>query len=336
MVMESFGLDAVVGRAPKKKREKLFADKYEYFKNGYVDYEMANGLIQFEVEKTAEDFEMIKEANEATNEYRRKYRPDVFDVPAKNIRMIDQKKIGRDYLKHEGQIAFFTVMGQGAYAVKWEKMIKNLEGIIHELLHFKAHNKIKFEKDNPRSLLSVFSGDKASKYRNGISFMEKGQKKPSFTNMNEAVTERIATKIVWQKMKHLLDPEEVEILKRVAEKAGLWVESFYTVDVEKFRSDQPELDDVTYGDQMQMYKYLLMKMSEKTHESIEDLETLFEEAYFTGRLHKLAGKIDYCFGDGTFSKIASVDRDTVNFTELARFMVNLEIKKDPVTEESGS
>lgn len=335
MEHKPFGLDAIVGKISEKKRDKIFDAKYKNFENGYVDYNIANGLIQFETKKNDEDLKNIKDANQKTSDYRKKYRPDTFDVPEKNIHIIDPEKIGREYLKRKGDLAFFSMSEQAVYVIRSKKEIKNFAIYTHEILHFKAHNKIKHEKSHLSFPFKIFSKNKESGYRGGISYLDSKTNKVKFNNLNEAITERIATKIAWDKTKTTFEQKEIDELDKIATKSGVWKESYYHIDIEKYHKGEFAdcLGPIIYGDQVFLYHSLVQKMSMKLNKPQEEVESIFEEAYFTGKLHKLAHIINDCFGDGAFSTLASVDTEDADLKKLEETITSLNAGKNSSEKE---
>jgi len=188
--------ERVVGNISETEKEQILRDKGERF-----DDQAFESLRGKEREKTPEELHIINLANEATNEVRRKYALENFDIPSENIHVINEETWPR-----EKGTAFYNSMLQGIAAREQPAKMAFMKKIFHEMLHFKSYNALQVTMaDNPE----------VDEYRVGLTVHTRNGKTMYFANLNEAVTEEMTRRHVAKLFDDPLFAEEIRQTKDV-------------------------------------------------------------------------------------------------------------------------
>lgn len=272
--------------------------------------------LENEREKTAEELEMINIANQETNKLLQKYGLNEFDVPAKNIHIVNEQ----DWKDDSG--AVYKPMLQ-AIGIRTGD-IKNtpektwlMRKIFHEMLHFKSHNAFQLvdsEEDNASDL---------KPYRCGLAVHTRDGKDRFLNSINEAVIEEITKRFIKGLSNNPIFSEEMKQTKELAEKYTNLV-----VDNKKLNNDDiisakiinEEMDgktvtkistlNFTYETQRENLNILITKLFYRNvgdFENKEQIFDIFEKAVMTGNILPVGRLIDSTFGEGAFRKIGELD-----------------------------
>lgn len=282
------------------------------------------GLEGKEREKTAEELEIIDIANNLTNEVRRRYGLDDFDVPPKNIHMIPADKWpggGSEDGVYDSRLQGVAVKDAG------DPRLYALSVTIHELLHFKSYN-----------ALQVIDGKKseAESYRIGFATRSRDGKNKYFSELNEAMTEELGRRIFRESIDGLRDnpifSDEInkteEVLKKYPKATAKSGKSLFTGDTLYAKIEapadlmgmlsyaigkgSPQIITIrhSYKKQRAMLNSLIDKVWNSHKDEYENQEAVFEEfarCYMSGNLLLIGRLIEDTFGKGTFRKIAELD-----------------------------
>ncbi|MDE2001452.1 MAG: hypothetical protein KGI60_02710 [Patescibacteria group bacterium] len=313
-------IERVVG-VPPEEEEKILRSKAEVF-----DSQSFNDLKGKEREKTPEEAQIINLANQMTNEVRRRYGLDNFDVPPQNIHMIPEDKWPSGDKNTRG---FYASMLQGV-AIQDEHFSKMsmLSIAIHELLHFKSYN-----------ALQVVSEEKSGAhqpYRIGFQTFSRDGKEKYFTELNEAITEELSKRIMLSSRLDLYEnplfTDEINKTDKIYEKYPdvkakngtllftsdtLYAKAEIPADWKQIfqylmgkRSPDITVAKYVYRKQRRMLNSLMDKIWNKHKDEFKDQEAVFDcfvKAYMTGNLLPIGRLIEDTFGKGSLRKIAELD-----------------------------
>ncbi len=315
---KSSSFERVVGNIPEKIKGKIIGDMEEAF----VDQDF-DGLKEKEREKTLKELKIISLANDLTNEIRRKYGLDDFDIPGENIHII--KKEAWEKEKHlKNEVAFYSPDNQ-TIAIKDESPgIVFLHNVFHELLHFKSYNALQF---------TLGEKSKVMLYRLGFFIKGRKNNEEFFDNINEAITEDLTKKFV---LKIYLDPlfsKDLKKTKEVISKYPDMIDSqgeflikkedmFYAAIKKrtlgeliddffcKERMTRMSVEEFTYARQRKNLNILIDKLFERNRDYFKNREEIFElfvKGMVTGNILPIGRLIEKTFGNGTFRKIGELD-----------------------------
>ena len=282
------------------------------------------GLEGKEREKTAEELEVIDIANNLTNEVRRSYGLENFDVPPKNIHIIPAAKWpggGSEDGVYDSRLQGVAVKDAG------DPKLYTLAVTIHEMLHFKSYN-----------ALQVIDGKKseAESYRIGFATRSRDGKNKYFSELNEAMTEELGRRIFQKAVGGLRNnpifTEEInkteEVIKKYPKATSKSGKKLFTGDTLYAKTEapadligmikyalgkgSPQIITIrhTYKKQRGMLNSLMDKVWNKHRDEFKDQEEVFQffaKAYMTGNLLSIGRLVEETFGKGTFRKIAELD-----------------------------
>lgn len=315
-------IERVVG-ASLESEEKILKEKAELF-----DEQIFNGLKGKEREKNEDDLRMITIANLVTNDLRRKYGMDDFDIPAKNFHIIPEDKWIETENKYWAGV--YRPLMQGiAIKDKSKSKLRTLSSIIHETLHFKSYNALQLssvEKSDPNQEPILMS------YRIGLEARSRDGKEKYFSELNEAMTEELSKRILVDIYGELRSEPmfEEEILrsekiiqkypdaitksgKRLFTSDTIYAEAETANDALVMigkRSVKLKTKSYVYKKQRRMLNSLIDKVWNKHKDIYKDQEKVFDvfaKAYMTGNLLTIGRLIEDTFGEGTFRKIGELN-----------------------------
>ncbi len=197
----------------------------------------------------------------------------------------------------------FVSIDQSVFLERSSDYDKNLAAATHEFLHAKSHNKLK-DKTYKRLFGLLRKGHQVETYRSGLIVVRENER--VFDNLNEAIAENITSKICWGDIKNTLSPEQLKTFEEFSQELGVKIENLY-------RFGKSELEKGTlsiqnpYLKQLQIYKKLIDTVAHNLKIPSDEVEFSFEEAFFTGKLHKVAHMLDNACGAGTFMGLAQAD-----------------------------
>lgn len=325
----------MVGNLPENKKEEIMKEMENNFQNQGFE-----GLEKKELKKTPEQIKIIALANEFTNEIRRKYGLENFDIPEKNIHIIK-----KEAWKKEGTLNISSAFYHGekqAIAIKEEPVnIIFLSKVIHELIHFKSYNALQSTiEENPQIL----------PYRLGFVVNERRDGGEIFNNFNEAITEELTKKftrklffnpifskelnqtrktiakypnVTDEDGNSLMRDEDMFFAKTERKTLGEIIGDFFKKVFGKERITKIETSGFTYVEERKNLNRLIDKLFQRNRNHFKNREEvfgLFAKGMMTGNILPVGKLIEKTFGNGTFRKIGELDE---NFEEQNSFIESL-------------
>ena len=322
--MKNSSFERVVGKLPENEKERIIKKTEENFQNQEFD-----GLRGREKEKTPEQIKIISLANDLTNEIRRNYGLEDFDIPAKNIHVVK-----KEAWKEEGTLKNSSAFYHGekqAIAIRDEPInIVFLSKVFHELIHFKAYNALQYTiAKNPQIL----------PYRSGFVVNERRNGREIFNNFNEAITEELTKKFTKKLFFNPLFSKELEQTRKTISRHPNTVDdqgNFLMRGEDMFfaKEDKKTLGEIignffkkifgkeivttirirefTYAKERKNLNILIDKLFEKNgnqFKSREEIFDIFAKGMMTGNILPVGKLIEKTFGNGTFRKIGELDFD---------------------------
>lgn len=309
--------ERVVGNISETEKKQILQDSEERF-NDQVFKEMKDK----EREKTPEELQIISLANKATNEIRRKYGLEDFDIPPDNIHVVTKEAWPR-----EKGVAFYNSMMQGIAIREQSAKIVFMKKIFHEMLHFKSYN-----------ALQITSGENPEfdEYRVGLTVHTRDGKKMYFTNLNEAVTEEMTKKFATKLFDNSLFTKESKQTKNIMIKYPGSVtasgeplfsdDTFYAKIEDKeswsetvgHKSDLQEKPKkmitkvFTHQQERKILNTMIDKIYERNSEKFQTRDEVFEvfaKGMMTGNILPAGRLIEKTFGSSTLRRIGELDQN---------------------------
>jgi len=310
-------IDRVVGNMSEEFRELVFKARADFFDN-----QKFKELEGKEREKTPEEVRIISLANDLTNETIKKYGLKDFDIPAKNIHIIEERWLSG---KASG---IYNPTVQVVMMRDFRSKLAILYHSLHEMLHFKSYNAQQLLLSTEKNL----KVPEIENYRVGIVVISRDGRKGYFNNLNEAITEEMTKRIILSVLEHPLVLDETiqtrEILPQLEGRTSdngmpLTNEDTLYAKIEKFTEQDKEsglwkttisarTNGLAYFDERRILNKLMDKILEKNSEQFKDREEVFEvfaKAMITGNILPMGRLIDGTFGRGTLRKIGELDAD---------------------------
>lgn len=316
--MEKFSsFERVVGSISENEKQRILQEKGEVF-----DDQVFEELRGREREKTSEELQIISLANKATNEIRRKYGMDDFEIPSDNIHVITEEA----WPKEKGD-AFYNSTLQGIAAREQPAKIVFLKKVLHEMLHFKSYNALQVTKGVDPEL---------AEYRVGLTVHARDGKRIYFVNLNEAVTEEMTKRLFLTLSQTSLFTEEARQTEKVITRYpravtrsgdSLFDEDTFYAEVEGKKSwkesvgrlfgaqEEPKkitTEGFTYQSERRVLNILIDKILERNHDTFQNRDEVFDifaEGMMTGNLLTVGRLIERTFGSGTLRRIGELDSD---------------------------
>jgi len=309
--------ERIVGNISEAEKEQILRDKGERF-----DDQAFEELKGKEREKTPEELQIISLANEATNEVRRKYGLENFDIPPKNIHIITEEA-----WPIEKSVAFYNSMLQGIVVREQPARIVFMKKIFHEMLHFKSYNAVQ---------VTTGENPELDEYRVGLTVHTRDGKKMYFANLNEAVTEEITKRFVVKFFDNPLFAQEIQQTRDVMNKyrhavtesgKPLFDNDTFYAEVEGKKSWREAVgrlfgaqekskkiitESFTYKSERRILNTLIDKIFERNLDKFQDKEEVFEvfaKGMITGNILPVGRLIERTFGNGTLRRIGELDQD---------------------------
>jgi len=333
--MEKSSFERVVGNIREDVKKQILREKAEVFDN-----QVFEELKGKEREKTPEEIQIISFANEATNNIRQQYGLENFDIPPKNIHIINEESWP------EGKnIAFYKPMFQAIAMREQPAKIVFMEKIFHEMLHFKSYNALQVTStENP----------KLEGYRVGFSMQTRDGKKLYFTNLNEAVTEEMTKRFITKNLDNPLFSDEInqtgDIIKkypRALTESGepIFSEDTFYAEIEgkkswgkaigrlfgsQEKSKIIKTEAFVYKPERKILNKLIDEVFERNSEKFQDREEVFEvfaKGMMTGNILPVGRLIEKTFGIGTLRRIGELDNDIEGQEKFVDHICSLKDKK---------
>jgi hypothetical protein len=312
--------DRIVGNVSEAEKERILREKGERFDD--QSFEDVKGK---EREKTPEELQIISLVNEATNEVRRRYGLDDFNISPENFHVITEEAWPR-----ERSVAFFNSMLQ---AVAMREKLSNLafmKTVFHEMLHFKSYN---------AAQITTGENPELDEYRLGLTVHTRDGKRMYFLNLNEAVMEEMTKRFARQLLKNPLFTDEIKQTRDVMAQhpqavtdsgKPLFDEDTFYAEVQSSKSWRESVDRLfgrrmlgsgitkisiegfTYQQERKILNALIDKIFERNPEKFQDREDVFEifsKGMMTGDILPLGRLIERTFGNGTLRSIGELDQN---------------------------
>jgi hypothetical protein len=316
--LKKSSIKKIIGNVDEERKEEIQKELAKRFNKQEFE-----GLKEKEIKKTPEQIEIIKLINDETNKLLKKYYLPKFDITPNNVHILK----GNDYEKFKPGISWATFEKnfQSVFVNK-EKVKTNLNFAcinFHEFVHFKALQSLREYKEELNT------------YQSGLEIYLKSQK-IIFSNLNEAVTEKLTKKFYNNILKkHPLFKKRIKENKKIIKHKGdKYIKSIandiYDSYEENIFLPNGRILETTihysqfcYSEQRKILNTLIEKLYSKNTDQFKNKEEVFDifaKSAFTGKLNwgKLVNKT---FGKGTFKKLAQLDE---NVEELGKFVENLE------------
>ncbi len=304
--------ERVIGSNSDAEQEKILREAGERF-----DDQAFESLKDKEREKTPDEFKMISLANAATNEIRRKYGLDDFNVPADNIHVIKKEAWWKE--KSSG---VFVARLQGVAIEEGRSKSGFMKTAFHEMVHFKSYHSLQLTAEENPELLE---------YRMGLVCHSRDGKDMYFKNLNEAITEEITKRYAKKFVDEDLFKEEVEQTRKIMrDNPDAITESgsplfngdvFYAEILNELPNGQLEIsvDRFTYPSERKILNILIEKILARNSDKFKNKDEVFEvfeKAMITGQILPVGRLIDETFGPGTLRRIGELDEDIQAQREL--------------------
>lgn len=297
--------ERVVGRVSEKEKRAILNQMAEIF-----DEQFFQDIRNRERDKTPEEMIIISLANKTTNDLRKKYGLEPFNVPRKNIHIIKKDAWPND----TSAAAVYVSMHQGVAIRESPSKLFTMSLVLHEMIHFKSYNAIQAKR----------SGEtlEANEYRVGLTVHD--LKKPGkryFRSLNEAITEELTKSALAAYTKHRLFSDEVSATMRTmkdyagaVKTNGKPLFSHDTFLAYALQSPRPgaktgvpvETIDFAYKKERE-FLYRIIEGIFKHHpdkfkDKIEIFD-LFAKAMMTGNLLPIGKLVEDTYGKGSFRRI---------------------------------
>jgi len=301
--MEKFSsFDRVIGKASESEKKGILLESEAMFAD-----QIFEDLEGKEREKTPEELVIISLANDLTNEVRREYGLENFDIPEKNIHVIYKK----DWPKDRGMAHYFSML-QGIAIQEEIVKVAFLKKIFHEMLHFKSYNSLQVTTDEDKNV---------DAYRVGLTISTRDGQRKYFNNLNEAITEEITKKYSKKLFNNSLFVEEIKQTQDLAVKypelitdsgEKLFETDTYYAEAENNRpfTDKINIKNFSYQTERKFLDILIDKILERNSEEFNNSDEIFEvfaKGMMTGNILPLSRLIQKTFGEGVFRQIGELD-----------------------------
>lgn len=314
--MKKSSFERVIGAIPDAEKEKILKYKEERF-----DDQLFEELEGKEREKTPEELQIIDLANKMTNEIRKTYGLEDFDIPAKNIHIIKEGK----WWRQDNVGATYKSDLQGVAMHEEPVRLAFAERVFHEMVHFKSYNALQITKSEKSEV---------DEYRVGLTVSTRDGKKMFFSNLNEAVTEEMVKRYVLKNVQALSEnplfsreiKQSREIISEYSNAKTSSGESLFNLDtyyaeIKGIRklSGGGEVTNIstkgfTYREERRVLSMLINKLFEHNRERFKNTDEVFEmfaKGMMTGNILPIGKLIDGTFGAGTFRKIGESENPEV-------------------------
>jgi hypothetical protein len=285
----------IVGKISEDSREKMVELVGRLFGEEHLldlSKETYDKLKESETEKDQVDRDIIRAANETTNEILTQFGCQPFDIPERNIHILPPQF----YIKEHGHPAKksigTTIMHMQAVLIN--EAIKSsprdyVSTILHEMTHLKGYyseevipgdKEGSYQRRKYRMGFLVFSLSKKDKRLN--------QKQTSnFRGLNEAIVASIEEEYTDKIFTRIKDSEsEASVQGDESEENGL---------------------EESYEEQKKVFKFIVGSIAETSGLSEEDIRHLFYKAHFNGNILGVARLVGETFGQEAFRFIGTMD-----------------------------
>ena len=316
-------IERVVGNISETERERIMEKKTERFND-----QIFEDLAEKEREKSPEELQLIEIANDLTNEIRRQYGLENFDVPAENIHIIKKEKWPENY---DSTSAFYNSELQGVVMEDHHSRLVLTARMLHEMLHFKSYNALQVTKE---------ADPKLKAYRVGLTVVTRKGNEIYFRSLNEAVTEEMAKRLTTELSGNPLLSDEVKQTQKIMAEnkhvrpaftedtffAAIKKEVIKNKDESQTTKIQVTSNDFVYKQQRKMLNTLVDKIFDRNPEKFtnkEEVFGVFAKGMMTGNILPIGKLMDKTFGQGIFNKFSEMDKNRQAVDEQEKFIESL-------------
>lgn len=318
-IQKESGVNRVVGFESEKEEEFL-----QYFKNKFD----TNIPDSKEIEKTAEQQEVIARVNAEMRGFLEHYGVESVEIPVNNVHILDKSKFTVEELekiqeKFGTEYGFYSALKQGVVVMNdyGVSKLSFLQTLVHEILHlqgFYSYQKSSIEAADI-TLRNKDDSVGMNIRRSGFSIGTKDGKRLLFHNLNESVITELEIRFEnmvmarWPEVESELKARD-EYVQQIAERDRVPIEKVrHTVARIKYdESSGYKLVSYPYHDARINFNSLVDELYEKNKsefKSREQVFSIFAEATITGRLLPIARLIEKTFGRGSFRIIGERSAD---------------------------
>lgn len=306
---------------PEKEKQAVLREMMEEFAGHDFELKLARGLAR---EKMSDEVKIINLVNKRSNEVLTRY-----GLPESDISPDDFYVISNEDWLWGGNDALSLPALQTVLMRDFGSNISFAAVGIHELFHFKSYNNLQ---------LAIGEGEMPTIYRAGLivanrfteeeyfrkKYSKTGKRyfKRYFSNLNEAVTEELVKRFIFDpsiRENPLFKNEflETERLKKKYGETACYEsgEKFFIDDVYWAKEDaEGNLSGrrLTYPRERRILNTLIDRIFEINRGQFKERERVFDvftKAMLSGNILPLGRLIDGSFGPGTFRKIGELDDD---------------------------
>jgi len=306
----------VVGRGSPEAKETARREIIERFQDQFIDLdeEEVAELTAEEREKTDEQKEYIKVANEITNEILREFGLTEFDVPEENVHIISAKLWGEKPSVRTATM--ITVPQRQGILVKGDyppqARVQKALSLFHEMVHAKAHLSLEAESNADNHLYRsglVTYATYAKTNRSGNAKWFEGLNEAVVTQMEMKYAERVLDSNPYLRDQvEYLNSEEVQKLK--SEHANY--RHIDPGEIEWIGKDGDEIEVFYNGYRKQRWvlNYVVDQIyADGGFASRDEVMNLFFAAHFKDSLLPLGRAVEKSFGKGSFEFLGTMEED---------------------------
>lgn len=285
---------------------KVSPDAIHDFEESFVDQSFLTELVGKEKEKTTDQLEIIALANKITNEIRRDFGLDDFDIPVNNIHILAKT----DFPDIQERPNF----SMDKQAIFLPENLSNLvfaEILIHEMLHFKSYQALQ---------TTVGEEPILATYRTGLVTNNRYGSNEIFFSIDEAVTEELTKRAL---LANSDSPLFVKEIKQTIELAGRYPNSpilnndvYYIETILDSSEAKTEIgitaNEFSYHHNRRILNTLIDKIFERNRDKFDNREQVFRgfvKGMMTGDVLAGGKLIERTFGSGTLRKIGDLDQE---------------------------
>jgi len=268
-----------------------------------------------EREKSETEKEIIALVNKETNKLLEKYGLPPFDVPEKNVHVLDEEEWEKteENIDHE---AYFMASSQHIGICGSEINLIFAERCLHEMIHFKSYAALQVQEGQNCKK----EDEEVSLYRLGLEAYKRRGEEVYFNNLNEGLTEELTRKFISSLKEHPLFRKDFEETAETEKQYKKRYPHFFNSDtycakVVEFSNSEKvvRVGEFSQDNQRKVLNILIDKICQKNKDNElknrEKVFDMFARAMFTGNLLPLGRLIDKTFGKGTFRRIGELDND---------------------------
>lgn len=289
-------IERVVGKVSKTEEAEVLVDAKERFANQTFKY-----LEGKEREKAAEEIQIIALANEGTNEIRRAYGLEDFNIPPQNIHIIKE-----DEWMFGSKGGAFRPELQGILVSADDSNLVLMSVIFHEMLHFKSYGALQ---------LTAGPEPELESYRLGLNIMTRDGKNEFFDPLNEAVTEEMTIRFIKSLADKPLFADEIRLTSEMVDKYSQFLNKQNRTDFKNEILYAAELDGeiitrkYDYQEERDRLNKMIDKILEENPDTFQNRDKVFDvfaKAMITGDILPLGKLVEKTFGKGAFRKLGEL------------------------------